>query len=401
LTLLRNVGGDAKYNALSTIGHHTKTGPSRVSNLAELEKLKRTIIDRHVKPSNAKGLFQVANTLVPLAALWTAVAFSPQVSYWLTAVLVVMITFLQLRVFIIMHECGHSSLFKSSALNKAFGFVFGLLTGMPQYVWAQRHHYHHSTNGNWSKYQGPLNIITVDKYAAMTQAEQRKYRNARSIWLAPIAGLMYLLITPRITLVKGTISLVSYLIKQKIAQPSVPVKTLAKGYQTTLWASPQEYWHMFWNNVVLLSLWWFMAWAMGPMLFFVCYFVSGAVSGGGSILLFTLQHNFEHSYASGDEGWNYNQAAMEGTSYLVLPGWMNWMTANIAYHHIHHLSARIPNYCLYDCHKEYESLFTGVTRLRVSQVPSALKCILWNTQAGRIISIAEYERGLGQELSRA
>ncbi len=236
--MLRNIAGHAKYNALSTTGHHTKTGPSRVSNLAELEKLKRTIIDRHVKPSNLKGLFQVANTLVPLAALWTAVALSPQVSYWLTAVLVVMITFLQLRVFIIMHECGHSSLFKSSSLNKAFGFVFGLLTGMPQYVWAQRHHYHHSTNGNWSKYQGPLNIITVDKYAAMTQAEQRKYRNARSIWLAPIAGLMYLLITPRITLVKGTISLVSYLIKQKIAQPSVPIKTLAKGYQTTQLAQP-------------------------------------------------------------------------------------------------------------------------------------------------------------------
>jgi acyl-lipid omega-6 desaturase (Delta-12 desaturase) len=77
------------------------------------------------------------------------------------------------------------------------------------------------------------------------------------------------------------------------------------------------------------------------------------------------------------------------------------MTANIAYHHIHHLSARIPNYCLLDCHKEYESLFTDVTRLRVSQVPSALKCILWNTKEARIISIAQYEQSLHQRLSRA
>jgi acyl-lipid omega-6 desaturase (Delta-12 desaturase) len=372
-----------------------------VSNLANLEKLKRTIIDRHVRPSNLKASIQVANTLIPLAILWTAVALSAKLSYWLTAILVVMITFLQLRVFIMMHECGHSSLFRQSWLNKTFGFVFGLLTGMPQYVWAQRHHYHHSTNGNWSKYQGPLNIISVDKYAAMSATEQRKYRNARSIWLAPVAGLMYLLITPRITWAKGTLSLVTFLIKQKMAQPNVPLKSLALGYKTTLWASPQEYWHMFWNNVVLLSIWCLMAWAMGPILFFVCYFVSGAISGGGSILLFTLQHNFEHSYASGDEGWNYNQAAMEGTSYLVLPAWMNWMTANIAYHHIHHLSARIPNYCLYECHKEYESLFEDVTRLRVSQVPSALKCILWNTQAGRIISIAEYEQTQSQGFSKA
>jgi acyl-lipid omega-6 desaturase (Delta-12 desaturase) len=374
---------------------------ARVSNLANLEKLKRTIIDRHVKPSNRKGLIQVTTTLIPLAALWIAVGFSPRVSYWLTAGLVVMMTFLQLRVFIMMHECGHSSLFRHPRLNKAFGFVFGLLTGMPQYVWAQRHHYHHSTNGNWSKYQGPLNIISVDQYSQMSAAEQRSYRNARSIWLAPVAGLMYLLVTPRITWVKGTMSLVSYLAKRKIAQPSASIKSLAQQYKTTLWASPQEYWHMFWNNVVLLSLWWLMAWAVGPLLFFVCYFVSGAVSGGGSILLFTLQHNFEHSYARGDEGWNYNQAALEGTSYLVLPAWMNWMTANIAYHHIHHLSARIPNYCLYDCHKEYETLFSDVTRLRVSQIPSALKCILWNTQTGRIISINEYEQTLQPSLSKA
>jgi acyl-lipid omega-6 desaturase (Delta-12 desaturase) len=372
-----------------------------VSNLVKLDELKRSIIDRHVRPSNLKGFIQVTTTLLPLAALWTAVALSPRLSYGLTACLVIMITFLQLRVFIMMHECGHSSLFRHPSLNKAFGFVFGLLTGMPQYVWAQRHHYHHSTNGNWSKYQGPLNIISVDKYAAMNEAEQRKYRNERSIWLAPLAGLMYLLITPRVTWLKGSVSLGLYLIKQKIAQPGLSFKTLAAGYKTTLWASPQEYWHMFWNNVVLLCLWCLMALAMGPLLFFVCYFVSGAVSGGGSILLFTLQHNFEHSYASGDEGWNYNQAAMEGTSYLVLPAWMNWMTANIAYHHIHHLSARIPNYCLYDCHKEYEGLFSEVTRLRVSQIPGALKCILWHTQAGRIISIAEYERSMQQGLPNA
>jgi acyl-lipid omega-6 desaturase (Delta-12 desaturase) len=363
-----------------------------VSSLARLEELKRTIIDRHVRPSNLKASIQVFNTLLPLALLWAAVAWSASVSVLLTALVVIMITFLQLRVFIMMHECGHSNLFRQSSLNKAFGFVFGLLTGMPQYVWAQRHHYHHSTNGNWAKYQGPLNIITVDAYAAMSSSQRRSYRNARSIWLAPVAGLMYLLITPRITLIKGTCQLLAHLLKKKIAQPGVSQKVHAQSFSTKLWASPQEYWHMFWNNVVLLSLWAVMAWALGPVLFFVCYFISGAVSGGGSILLFTLQHNFEHSYATGDSEWNYNRAAMEGTSYLVLPAWMNWMTANIAYHHIHHLSARIPNYCLLDCHQEYESLFTEVTRLKVSQVPSALKCILWDTKASRIISIAEFDR---------
>jgi acyl-lipid omega-6 desaturase (Delta-12 desaturase) len=363
-----------------------------VSNLVDLEKIKRTLIDRHVRPSNLSASIQVATTLVPLALLWTAVAVSPKLSYWLTACLVIMITFLQLRVFIMMHECGHSSLFRGAALNKVFGFVFGLLTGMPQYVWAQRHHYHHATNGNWAKYQGPLSIVSVSDYSAMTVSGKRNYRRARSIWLAPLAGFMYLILTPRLNWIKGSFGLLRFLVGRKMARPKTPLKTLAAEFKTPLWASSQEYWHMFWNNVVLLSLWLLMAWAMGPILFFVCYFVSGALSGGGGILLFTLQHNFEHSYATGDEGWNYNRAAMEGTSFLVLPAWMNWMTANIAYHHIHHLSARIPNYCLYDCHKEYESLFSDVTRLTVAQIPAALKCILWDSDAGRIVSIARYEK---------
>lgn len=369
--------------------------------LASLEKQKRTIIDRHVKPNNLKAASQVITTLVPMAALWVAVAYSADISWWLTACVVAIMTLLLMRVFVLMHECGHGSLFRSCTLNKVFGFVFGVIAGMPQYVWAQRHHYHHSTNGNWAKYRGPLNIIPADEYAAMSETQQRKYRNARSIWLAPVAGFLYLILNPRLTWLKGTLGLVRHLIKAKIAQPGVSIKAHATTFKTALWASPEEYWHMFWNNVVLLSLWAVMAWAIGPALFFVCYIVSVSLSGGGGIVLFTVQHNFDHAYASGDEGWNYNRAAMEGSSFLVLPGWLNWFTANIAYHHIHHLSARIPNYCLAICHEEYAELFTDVTRVRLSQVPAALKCILWDTHSGHIVSVAAYEQQTALRLSDA
>ena len=138
-------------------------------------------------------------------------------------------------------------------------------------------------------------------------------------------------------------------------------------------------------------LWSLMAWSIGPTLFFACYVVSASLAGAAAIVLFTVQHNFEHSYASGDEGWDSDIAAIRGTSFLVLPGWLNWFTADIAHHHIHHLSARIPNYRLLRCHKEYEHLFSDVTRVTLSQVPKALKCILWDTRLQRIISIAEYE----------
>ena len=145
------------------------------------------------------------------------------------------------------------------------------------------------------------------------------------------------------------------------------------------------------NNLALLSLWGLMAWAIGPLLFFVCYTVSLSLAGGAGILLFAVQHNFEHAYASHNEHWDYHAAVMEGTSFLALPRWLNWFTANIAYHHIHHLSASIPNYCLHACHSEHGLLFSGVTRISLRQIPHALKYILWDTHARRIVSVAEYQ----------
>ena len=92
------------------------------------------------------------------------------------------------------------------------------------------------------------------------------------------------------------------------------------------------------------------------------------------------------------EHWDCETGTIEGTSYLVLPRWLNWFTVNIGYHHIHHLSASIPNYCLSECHKEYQELFSRVTRLKLSEVLGALKCILWDTRTQRIISVAEYHQ---------
>jgi omega-6 fatty acid desaturase (delta-12 desaturase) len=112
-----------------------------------------------------------------------------------------------------------------------------------------------------------------------------------------------------------------------------------------------------------------------------------------AIVLFTVQHNFEHSYASENEGWDRNTAAIHGTSFLILPPILNWFTANIAYHHVHHLCARIPNYCLVQCHREQSALFADVKRITLLQIPGALKYILWDQTGHRLISVAEH---LGQ-----
>jgi len=366
------------------------------SSIRRIKKQKRAIIRRHTQADNVKGSTQVLTTLASLALLWWAAVLSVGVYRWLTVPAVLLISLFSLRIFVLMHECGHGSLFRTQWLNRAFGFLLGVVSGMPQYVWSKHHNYHHAHNGNWDKYRGLYTTLSVDEYAAMTDAQQRMYRRKCSVAFAPFAGLIYVIFNPRFTWLKGSIGLVSHIVKRKVAQPNLSMKAHAASFETRYWQSAKEYWHMFWNNVVLLSVWVLMCWAFGTVLFFTIYLISGALAAGAGVVLFTVQHNFKQSYASDDRHWDYETGAIEGSSFLIFPRWLNWFTANIAYHHIHHLSARIPNYRLIRCHNEYRDLFTDVTRVKLSQVPKALKYILWDTRAQRIISVAEYRQQMNQ-----
>jgi len=361
-----------------------------VSSLRLIKQHKRSIISYRYRASNAKGLAQVLTTLAPLAALWFCAVLSVSFSLWLTAGVTLIMSLFLIRVFVLMHECGHGSLFRTAWLNKAFGFLFGVLAGMPQFVWARHHAHHHATNGDWAKYRGALNILSVDEFRALTRGQQRRYLAVRSIWMAPLGGFVYLLFNPRFTWFAGNVHLAVHLLKGKIARPDAPFGEHAAGFKTPYWRDRQEYWHMFWNNAVLLSLWGLMSWCIGPALFFPVYVASVSLAGGAGLVIFTVQHNFEHSYATGSEDWDADAAAVKGTSFLVLPRWLGWFTANIAYHHIHHLSFRIPNYCLAECHNENLGLFSDVTRMKLGDVCRAMKCILWDARARRIISVSEY-----------
>ncbi|MGA9723641.1 MAG: fatty acid desaturase [Candidatus Binatus sp.] len=367
------------------------------SSIRRIKERKKDIISRHAQADDGKALTQVMTTLVPFALLWWAALLSVHVSYWLTAAAVLLISLFTLRAFALMHECGHGSLFRTGRLNRAFGFLLGVVSGMPQFVWSQHHNFHHANNGNWEKYRGLYTTLSVDEYAAMTEAQQRMYRRKCSIATAPLAGLIYVIFNPRFTWLKGSIGLLSHIVKGKVARPNLSIKAHAASFETRYWKSYREYWHMFWNNILLLSAWGLMCWACGTALFFTIYLISASIAAGVGIVLFTVQHNFEHSYASDGRRWDYDAGAIEGSSFLILPRWLNWFTANIAYHHIHHLSAGIPNYCLVRCHNENRDLFSDVTRVKLSDIHKALKYILWDTRAQRIISVAEYR----QQLNRA
>ena len=357
------------------------------------KRQKCAMIGRYTKSEDIKGLQQVVTTLVPLIFFWWVAVRCARVSPWLVLLPLLPVILFTVRVFGLMHECGHGSLFRSRWLNRAAGFLLGVVSGMPQYVWSQHHNYHHAHNGNWDRYRGPYTTLSTDEYAALTRAQQHMYRNKCSVQAAPLAGFIYLIFNPRFTWLRGSIGLLAHTVRGKLARPGVSLGAHAASYQTRYWKSAREYRHMLWNNLVLLSIWAMMCWVCGAATFFYVYLLSVSIAGGVGIVLFTVQHNFEHSYASDNAHWDPDAGTIEGTSFLVLPRWLNWFTVNIGYHHIHHLSASIPNYRLVECHDEYEHLFSRVTRVKLSEVLGALKCILWDTRTQRIISVAEYRRG--------
>src|SRR6202048_167944 len=205
-----------------------------------IKQHKRVMISRFGKSDNIKGLTQVLTTLAPLALLWSVAVLCASRFWLVTAIAVLLITLFLLRVFALMHECGHGSLFRSRWLNRTVGFLLGVVTGMPQYVWSQHHNYHHAHNGNWDKYRGPYSTLSVDEYGALTAARQRMYRQKCSMAAAPLAGFIYLIFNPRFTWIKGTVGLVLHVVARKLAQPEVSLRGHAASYPCGLWKNARE-----------------------------------------------------------------------------------------------------------------------------------------------------------------
>jgi len=190
----------------------------------------------------------------------------------------------------------------------------------------------------------------------------------------------------------GSLKFIFDVLGSKLKNINTPLATIIAEHQSRFWKTGREYLHMTLNNIVLLSIWVAASWYFGATAFFTIYLISLSLAGAAGIIIFTIQHNFEGSYASPDAGWDYYLAAIKGTSFLTFPKVFNWFGADIAYHHIHHISARIPNYNLARCHKEYAHLFDDVTRIRMRDIAKAFTNILWDIKGQRIISVMQYDQ---------
>jgi omega-6 fatty acid desaturase (delta-12 desaturase) len=112
------------------------------------------------------------------------------------------------------------------------------------------------------------------------------------------------------------------------------------------------------------------------------------IAGSLGVFLFYVQHQFEDTYWREHPEWEFHAAGLQGSSYLVLPKVLQWFTANIGLHHIHHINSRIPNYRLQECYDQHPE-FQHVTRITLWQSIKCLRLALWDEEAGKLVTFAQ------------
>ncbi len=358
------------------------------------------VISPFLERSDLKAGWQLATTLIPIAGLWILLANTTlsTITIGIKAIVIIpsicLLVLLSSRTFSLMHDCGHGSLFKSQWLNKLTGFLLGVLNAIPQHPWSRGHAYHHKHNGNWELYRGPSALITVDEYQNLSSFNKSIYRISRHPLMLFPGGFFYLIIKPRLTLGLGLIEFFKYIslestrfLIKKGAQKDFSFTKKTKEFKSGFWYTSGELLDLIGNNILVITSWILMCQWLGPKIFWIYYSIIMTISAAIFICVFFIQHNYENSYAHGTKGWNYLKGAVDGSSNLDVPKWMNWFFADISFHSIHHLCERIPNYNLRQCHNANKELLKQAKILKISEIPSCFKYILWNANLQELTTI--------------
>lgn len=313
----------------------------------------KEIVAEYQQPSLARAIWQLSNTLIPYALLWYLMYLSLAVSWWVVLPLAILAGMFLVRVFIIFHDCGHGSYFKSRAANDVVGFITGLLTLTPFYQWRWDHAIHHATSGHLDKRGvGDLWTLTVQEYLESSRGRRFAYRLARN-------PIVLFVIAPLVVLA----------LKQRL--PSSGAKR-------------RERRSVHWMNLAILGMAVGLSLIYGVLSYLLIQLIVLGVAGTVGFWFFYVQHQFEGVYWERAEQWDYTEAALKGSSFYKLPKVMQWFSGNIGYHHIHHLSARIPNYNLERCHKAH-LLFQQVEPLTFFASLKTLTLRLWDEQRKKLV----------------
>jgi omega-6 fatty acid desaturase (delta-12 desaturase) len=142
-------------------------------------------------------------------------------------------------------------------------------------------------------------------------------------------------------------------------------------------------------NVAIIAVYGIAIMALGLQTVLVVYLPILIITSWVGGWLFYVQHQFEETFWKRDgEGWNFQEAALHGSSYYDLPRLMHWLTGNIGLHHIHHLCALIPNYRLHKC-LEGRSELKSINRMTFRDSLKCLRWRLWDEEKSRMITFRD------------
>lgn len=338
-----------------------KVDPEMQKNLANW----KSIVGKYQKADTGRAIGQMFSSFGPFLALWAAMYLTYVYDYsiWLTLGLGVINAFFLVRIFIIQHDCGHYSFLKKRKVNDAIGFVCSFFSSIPYTYWARVHSYHHGHTGQLEHRDiGDIDFLTVKEYRELGRWGRLRYRIFRHpivlFTVVPVIYLAFALRIPRISF-PGWKPIHR---KQLVNNLTMAAVYIGLGFL------------LGWKAFLIVQ---------GSILFFF---------GIIAFWFFYVQHQHEHTYMQWSKNWDYLTAAIKGATYYKLPRILHFLTGNIGYHHIHHLSSRIPNYNLRRCAKENPILQRYVTSMTfVQSLPMAFNK-LWDEEKQRMISFREFYR---------
>jgi acyl-lipid omega-6 desaturase (Delta-12 desaturase) len=316
----------------------------------------------YATPRILRSLADLGSSIVPYLALLALLDITLGISFVLTAGLIVLAAGFQVRTFVVFHDCAHGSLFSSKRVNRWIGRFAGLLVLSPYARWRHDHAIHHATSGDLERRGvGDIITLTVAEYRARSLRGRLAYRAVRS-------PLVMFGLGPIFAMVIG---------------PRIPTRAQRPRLRNSVLTT----------DLVLVALVAVLCWLIGWERFLLVWAPAAMLAGTVGIWLFYVQHQFEDAYWRSGEDWSYADAALSGSSYLKLPKLLQFFTGNIGLHHVHHLSARIPNYNLERAHRELD-VFHGVPTLSLLDGLRATNLKLWDQRGRKLITFAQARRSV-------
>jgi acyl-lipid omega-6 desaturase (Delta-12 desaturase) len=316
----------------------------------------RGLIEPYERPSLARSLLDLATSVVPYIGLSVAAYLTfGHISYWIVLPMVLLAGLFLLRTFIVFHDCAHGSFFKSKRANTWVGRFCALLTFQAYADWRHKHAVHHGSAGDLDRRgTGDVHTLTLDEYVSSPWHQRMAYRLFRNpvvmFGLGPIWALM---VAPR------------------ISSPTMRARQRRSVLITNILIT-----------VILGTIWVF----AGVLPWVMIQLPAAVLAGTAGVWLFYVQHQFEDVYWESADRWDYADAALRGSSYLKLAQPFQFFTGNIGLHHVHHLSAKVPNYNLQRAHDEID-LFDKVPVLTVRAALASLRLKVIDTDDnGRLIT---------------